>query len=410
MLVLGALSAVIVLACQTDYDAIGNPRWWKGNTHTHTLWSDGDGAPEKVAAWYRQHGYQFLVLSDHNVLSVGDRWFPVSSDGTGRLTDERLEELRRDFGEHWVETRSSNDRTEMRLKTLSELRARYESPGEFIFIQGEEVTDHFERHEIHINAINLDELILPQHGNSVVDTIQRNLDAIIAHGKTVGKPVLAHINHPNFGWSLTAEDLATIRGERFFEVYNGHPGVHNDGDETRPSTERMWDVANTLRLTKLDLPLLLGMATDDSHHYFDWGVGKVNSGRGWVMVRSEVLSADALVDAMHAGDFYGSSGVELKDVHSDAHGFTISIVEDEGVSYRTEFVGTRENADGVLEIGVVLAVSEDNPATYSFAGNELFVRAKIVSSRIHPNPYKLGDFETAWVQPVIPHNLSERSD
>jgi hypothetical protein len=24
------------------------PRWWKGNTHTHTLWSDGDGAPELV--------------------------------------------------------------------------------------------------------------------------------------------------------------------------------------------------------------------------------------------------------------------------------------------------------------------------------------------------------------------------
>ena len=41
------------------------PRWWKGNTHTHTLWSDGDGAPELVAGLYKEAGYHFLVLSDH---------------------------------------------------------------------------------------------------------------------------------------------------------------------------------------------------------------------------------------------------------------------------------------------------------------------------------------------------------
>ena len=31
--------------------AAGSPRekhWFRGNTHTHTLWSDGDGAPEAV--------------------------------------------------------------------------------------------------------------------------------------------------------------------------------------------------------------------------------------------------------------------------------------------------------------------------------------------------------------------------
>src|SRR4051794_5106800 len=42
------------------------PRWWKGNLHTHTLWSDGDDFPEMVAEWYRTHDYNFLALSDHN--------------------------------------------------------------------------------------------------------------------------------------------------------------------------------------------------------------------------------------------------------------------------------------------------------------------------------------------------------
>ena len=27
--------------------------WWRGNTHTHTLWSDGDAAPEFAADAYK---------------------------------------------------------------------------------------------------------------------------------------------------------------------------------------------------------------------------------------------------------------------------------------------------------------------------------------------------------------------
>ncbi len=40
-------------------------RWFKGNTHTHTTRSDGDSPPGRVARWYRDHNYDFLVLSDH---------------------------------------------------------------------------------------------------------------------------------------------------------------------------------------------------------------------------------------------------------------------------------------------------------------------------------------------------------
>lgn len=44
-------------------------KWWKGNTHTHTTMSDGDSSPEVVAQWYKRNGYQFLVLSDHNIFT-----------------------------------------------------------------------------------------------------------------------------------------------------------------------------------------------------------------------------------------------------------------------------------------------------------------------------------------------------
>ena len=55
--------------------------------------------------------------------------------------------------------------------------------------------------------------------------------------------------------------------ERHFEVYNGHPGVGHLGDDHRPSVERLWDIANTIRLVDLAAPPLFGIATDDSHSY-----------------------------------------------------------------------------------------------------------------------------------------------
>src|SRR4051812_14424358 len=38
----------------------------RGNIHTHSRNSDGDSQPEAVYEWYRDHGYNFLGLSDHN--------------------------------------------------------------------------------------------------------------------------------------------------------------------------------------------------------------------------------------------------------------------------------------------------------------------------------------------------------
>lgn len=43
--------------------------WYKGNTHAHTTNSDGDSTPDEVTRWYREQGYNFLVLSDHNFLT-----------------------------------------------------------------------------------------------------------------------------------------------------------------------------------------------------------------------------------------------------------------------------------------------------------------------------------------------------
>ena len=105
---------------------------------------------------------------------------------------------------------------------------------------------------------------------------------------------VASISPINYDGSLSPEIFLTM-GFRlgadlqkdnlnFFEVYNGHPGVNNLGDETHVSSERMWDIINAKRLTELDLPLLYGLGTDDGHSYHKIPSRASEPGRGWVMV------------------------------------------------------------------------------------------------------------------------------
>lgn len=399
-----ACLAVALAGCSSGPTKSSTPGWYRGNTHTHTLWSDGDAAPEHAIKWYAENGYDFLVLSDHNIVQDVEKWFPIASGG--RLSPEQVDALRADFGRDWVDLRFTNSGDiEMRLKTLDELRSRFEGDS-FILVTGEEVTDQFADKPVHINAVNTASLVGPQGGSSVLDTIQRNLDAIQAHGKRTGRATLGHVNHPNFGWGITAGELASIRGEHFFEVYNGHRSVRNDGDADHPSLEAMWDHALTVRLTTTG-ELLFGLATDDAHNHFDAN-GHSVPGRGWVVVNASGLEGDLLVEAMQRGDFYASSGVELNGVHQDGGSLRVEIRTEPGVTYETRFIGTRRTADGSHgPEGEVFATTSDNPAVYPLDGSELYVRAVVVSSELHPRPYLEGDHQMAWVQPMVPGRAHE---
>jgi hypothetical protein len=288
-------------------------QWWKGNLHTHSLWSDGDDYPEMIMDWYKSHGYDFVALSDHNIIQEGEKWIDVAELRDGERAYRRYLER---FGEDWVEERMEDGRRMVRLKGLEEYRSLFEEPGTFLIIKSEEISDSFEDKPIHVNATNIQELIPPQGGNSVVEVMQNNVDAVLRQREETGQPMFPHLNHPNFGWAVTVEDLLALERARFFEVYNGHPAVHNTGDHHHPSTERMWDIVLAHRLSDGDEPMY-GIAVDDSHHYHEFHAGFANPGRAWVVVRAASLTPDALIEAMEAGDFYGSTGVELDEVRVD---------------------------------------------------------------------------------------------
>lgn len=374
-------------------------RWWKGNTHAHTLWSDADGAPQAVVQWYADAGYDFLVLSDHNVLAEGERWFPVAPDS--RLTQERLDALIASQPEGAVEWREGAAGRELRLQTLAELRARFERAGEFLLVTGEEVTSEFEGAPVHVNALNTREVIGAQQGASVRDVLAAALRAIEAQGRRLGRPTLAHLNHPNFQWGVSWEDVAAVPEVRFFEVSNGHPATGDAGDAQHPSTERLWDLVLARRLTELDLGLVYGLATDDGHDYHVLAPERANPGRGWIVVRARELTADALIEAMRRGDFHASSGVAIDDVQSDASAYVVSARAREGETLATSFYGLRATAQGFGEPGELLLSTDASPARYVYAGDEVYVRAVVTSSLAHPRARAAGEPQRAWLQPVL---------
>lgn len=155
--------------------------WFKGNLHTHTNKSDGDSSPKTVVEWYSNNNYDFLVLSDHNHLTL------LNSNQT-----------------------------------------------KLLLIPGEEITLNLP-YTIHINAIGIKKVIEPTLKSTKVKTLQANIDNIINAGG------LAEINHPNFRWAINGKDLVQVRGAHFLEVFNGNYNTHNFGGGGKKSVEEMWD-------------------------------------------------------------------------------------------------------------------------------------------------------------------------
>jgi hypothetical protein len=416
----------------------GAPRWFKGNLHTHSLWSDGDDYPEMIADWYKRNGYQFLGISDHNVLQEGQRWLELKPPPEGKGASAKnsggvaLEKYLGRFGPDWVEQRETSGKTSIRLKPLAEYRSLLEEPGRFLMIPSEEITSSWKRPKtetapaaggpVHMNVTNPRDYIPPADGDSALVVMQRTIDAVLAQRAKTGQAMFPHLNHPNFGWGVTAEELMQLRGEQFFEVYNGHPGVRNDGDATHPGTDDMWDTILTRRIAELHLPLMFCLAVDDAHAYHAMKPGQSNPGRGWVMVRAKSLTAESIITAMEAGDFYASTGVTLADVKRGGNQLVVEIHAEPGVTYLTKFIGTRIGYDPATQpilapegkaaagsvphrrhskdVGAVLAEVPGPHAAYTMHGDELYVRAKIISSKPKPNASVANEVECAWTQPL----------
>ena len=319
-------------------------KWFKGNTHVHTiLCGHADSTPEVVAQWYHDRSYNFLILSEHNKFID-----PASIELSG--------EIRQDF----------------------------------LLIPGEEVTG-----PVHSTAMNVSRLVPWQFKDkNRSKVIQNHVDEIEKAGGT------NILNHPLSGRFLQAHEILPVKRLYMFELYNAHPKSKNFRGAHHPSTEQWWDALLEKGMT------IYGVSSDDAHKLKKWGEEENNPGRGWVMVQAAELSPDAITQAMTKGNFYSSSGVMLKRAERGQKSISVEVDEKEtSCEIASKFLFGRHVKKG--EPGTTIEfIGYGGKVVKTIAGNEgsceaidAYLRCK-VTRRIKKEDGTLREYY-AWTQPIF---------
>lgn len=251
----------------------------KGNIHTHSTLSDGDSPPNEVFAWYRDHGYAFVALTDHN-----------------------------------------------RLVDLARYRVM-EKPG-FTLIPGEEISMWSKGLPVHVNALCTRSTI----GGGTFPTASEGLAWAIGKVREQGGAAL--VNHPNFEWSLTEKDMPAAHEAQLLEIWSGHPYVRTNGDHAHKSHEAIWDEALSEGLS------FAGVAVDDTHHLNPDApeAGASRPGRGFVEVFAPAATEALICDALRQGQLYASFGATLKRITVEGEVMTVWPTDTGAL---VEFIGER---------------------------------------------------------------------
>ena len=255
---------------------MSSERWLKICLHAHTTESDGDEPLDRVIDWYRRLGFDCLVVTDHNLVTLPDG----------------------------------------------------ESPERPLLIGGEEVTVMLEGESVavYVNGVGLREAVEPIVKDGVLATLQANVDAVVRAG---GIPCLTS---PYYREGFDHHTLAGIEGAVLMDIYNAHPN-NVLGDPRTFSYERLWDEALTAGRR------LFGVATDDAHNYREFSADNSNPGRAWVMARCSELTEESVLEALRSGDFYASTGVKLTSLEVEPGSVSLAIEPKTPQSYSTAFLG-----------------------------------------------------------------------
>jgi hypothetical protein len=185
------------------------------------------------------------------------------------------------------------------------------------------------------------------------------------------------LDHPNWRWGYGVEEIASVPNAHAFEVYNGAPTCNNHGDSEHPSTDVLWDslLSRGVRL--------FGVASDDAHDY-----SVVNPTyaeppfTGWICVRAENLTKQAILESLFRGDFYSSNHPVITSMSWTRERLEIQIQEIDQIRYTTTFIGKH---------GKILQRVCGANALYVPIGNEGYIRAVVSDT----------DGHKAWMQPLF---------
>lgn len=395
--------------------------WYRGQLHAHSYWSDGRAFPEQVIVAYRQRGYEFLSLTDHNLFaSDTNQWREVRQDEGGwppKISGASYDRYAMDFDKESRVTGATNQPvTSVRLKTYAEVKARYEQPGKFLLLPGVELTQSLNGRDLHLNYINLPvvlpciqggELIKNVKGSQPVsDLIARNATEARQAAVELRRPHLLILNHPFWRYyDIVPQNLIENPQVRFFEVCNNGGEYAPNPQAAAYTLEQFWDAVNAFRRLRGD-PLLYGIGTDDAHHYDAKRItGRNGVGDAWVMVRAAALTPEDLIAAMQRGDFYASSGVLLDEVTFQAQNNTLQVrVKTEpGVHYTIHFITTKRGFNQKVTEVVCPAENKRPARTVPLYSEDIGRIVKTVTGPEARTGWKRTTFTSARVwSPIFP--------
>ena len=430
--------------------AAGGTRWYKGMLHCHCYWSDGRAFPEQGAKAYHDAGYHFYCMSDHNRLGKNpDYWRDVCEDeGAWPKNVYRpiFESYRKTFAD--AEIREQGGKTQVRIKTFDEIKAKFDEPGRFLVLPGMELTRVAGERHVHMNYVNLNKglstaeagNLIQGYGSTVSEIIGKSFGEVKALAAELGNPAhLFFVNHPHWRfWDVLPQDVLDHPEVRFFEICNCGSDIPLPANMSEKdfSCDRFWDIVLANRC-RANGNLLYGIGTDDAHWYPNSGTPEKSFpfADGYVQVRADALTAEALIAAMDRGDFYASCGVDLEDVVADPVKGTlaVSVPAKDGVAYAIRFVGTKSDFDAGVKgsvrfagapaqsigardyplysdsIGLTLKSVSGKPgerveASYALQDDDLYVRAIVESSEpvtgYAKTSYQHPQHKLAWTQPL----------
>lgn len=439
LLTLGGGAIALMAGCQTSGRGPrgAGGRWYRGNLHMHTYWSDGRAFPEQAIDIYKKLGYDFLSLTDHNLFADDPNvWRAVEEKESGWppvVTPPYFDAYVKDFGRE-VETKEENGKTLVRLKTYEEMRKRFDEPGNFLLMPGVEITQVNDGTHLHQNYINLPDAVpfvkggplgkeLKDTGLTQTDVMRLNVKEVSEMAAKMQRPSLLMLNHPHWiYWDIKPQLLIENPDVRFFEVCNNGSDFAPHPDAKSVTLDSFWDAVNAFRSIQ-GSPLLFGVGSDDTHYYINRKPDQ-RVADAWVMVRANALTPEALLAAMHAGEFYASTGVFLEDIEFKPKRRTLNVrVQAEpGVNYRIRFIATKKGFDQTVrtveapavkghtartipvysdDIGKTVELVEGVSASYRMEPDDLYVRAKVESSvpSGYEVPYFHPEVQVAWTQP-----------
>ena len=436
----GALSVPVpgIALTALPVQAANAQNWFRGQLHAHSYWSDGRGFLEQAVDAYKQRGYDFLSISDHNRFGEDTNfWCEVVANEGGwppKISQAIFDTYLQAFGSEWVESKTNGENISVRLKTYVEVKAKFEKSGKFILLPGVEVTQVLNGLHAHLNYINLP-VILPcikdaglvktvQEPTTISELIALNAREAEQAANELKKPYVLTLNHPFwFYYDVVPQNLIDCPEIRFFEVCSGGSDHAPYPQASTYTVEKFWDVVNAFRLIQ-GHPILYGTGSDDAHFYDAERIdGIAGVGEAWIMVRAASLKPEDLIESMHCGDFYASNGVLLENVDFTRADNTlrVKVKADPGVHYRIRFITTKRGFDQTVEeieipventrpartipiysddIGRTVKTVEGTEAMYQLEADDLYVRACVesdspskITRHFHPT------VKQAWTQP-----------